>query len=103
MARAGMRISEVLNLTPDDIEERKLILQKTKSGIRGEVVYIPSKLQRRLNDYIRDNDIRSNEKVFPISYSTSWSMVLSGFQEQSECVIQATSLSLTNKIFTLAL
>lgn len=49
MARAGMRISEVLNLTPDDIDERKLILQKPKSGIRGEVVYIPSKLQRRLN------------------------------------------------------
>ncbi|MFT5701382.1 MAG: integrase/recombinase XerD [Desulforhopalus sp.] len=57
MAIAGMRISEVLNLTPGDIEERKLILQKPKSGIRGEVVYVPSKLQRRLHDYIRDNVI----------------------------------------------
>lgn len=57
MARAGMRISEFINHTPDDIEERKLILQKPKSGIRSEVVYIPSKLQRRLNDYIRDNDL----------------------------------------------
>ena len=75
MARAGMRISEVLNLTPNDVDERKLILQKPKSGIRGEVVYIPSKLQRRLNDYIRDNDIKADERVFPISYSTSWSMV----------------------------
>lgn len=28
MARAGMRISEVLNLTPNDIDERKLILRK---------------------------------------------------------------------------
>ncbi|MFT5702507.1 MAG: integrase/recombinase XerD [Desulforhopalus sp.] len=77
MARAGMRISEVLNLTPGDIEERKLILQKPKSGIRGEVVYVPSKLQRRLHDYIRDNVIASDERVFPISYSTSWSMVKS--------------------------
>ncbi len=75
MARAGMRISEVLNLSPNDIDDHKLILQKPKSGIRGEVVYIPSKLQRRLNDYIRDNDIRPDDKVFPISYSTSWSMV----------------------------
>jgi len=75
MARAGMRISEVLNFTPNDVDERRLILQKPKSGIRGEVVYIPSKIQRRLNDFIRDNDIEPDERVFPISYSTSWSMV----------------------------
>ena len=75
MARAGMRISEFLNLTPMDIEEHKLILQKPKSGRRGEVVYITSKLQRRLNDYVRDNEIMLNEYVFPISYSSAWSMV----------------------------
>jgi integrase/recombinase XerD len=75
MARAGMRISEVLNLTPMDIDEHKLILQKPKSGRRGEVVYIPNKVQRRLNDYVRDNEIMLTEYVFPISYSTSWSMV----------------------------
>jgi integrase/recombinase XerD len=75
MARAGMRISEVLNLTPNDVEERKLILQNPKSGRRGEVVYIPSKLQRRLIDYIRDYRIHLDERVFPISYSTSWAMV----------------------------
>lgn len=70
-----MRISEVLNLTPMDIDEHKLILQKPKSGRRGEVVYIPNKVQRRLNDYVRDNEIMLTEYVFPISYSTSWSMV----------------------------
>ncbi len=75
MARAGMRISEVLNLTPNDIDDRKLILQKPKSGRRGEVVYIPNKLQLRLIDYIRINGIRADQRVFPISYSTSWSMV----------------------------
>ena len=75
MARAGMRISEVLNLTPTDIDERKLILQKPKSGRRGEVVYITGKLHRRLIDYIRDEDIKPDDYVFPISYSTSWSMV----------------------------
>lgn len=75
MARAGMRISEVLNLTPMDIDERKLFLQKPKSGRQGEVVYIPSKLQHRLNDYIRDTNIKPDEYLFPISYSTSWSMV----------------------------
>jgi len=75
MARAGMRISEVLNLTPMDIDGCKLILQKPKSGRAGEIVYIPSKLQRRLGDYVRDNNIKPDEYVFPISYSTSWSMV----------------------------
>lgn len=75
MARAGIRISEVLNLTPMDMDEHKLILQKPKSGRRGEVVYIPNKLQHRLNDYVRDNEIMLTEYVFPISYSTSWSMV----------------------------
>ncbi|NNK92944.1 MAG: site-specific integrase [Desulfobacterales bacterium] len=75
MACAGMRISEVLNLTPNDVDERKLILQKPKSSRRGEVVYIPSKLQRRLNDYIRDHKVQPDKRVFPISYSTSWSMV----------------------------
>lgn len=75
MARAGMRISEVLNLTPTDIDERKLILQKPKSGRRGEVVYITGKLHRRLTDYIRDEDIKPDDYVFPISYSTSWAMV----------------------------
>ncbi len=53
----------------------KLILQKPKSGRRGEVVYIPGKLQRRLIDYVRDNEIMMNEYVFTISYSSSWSMV----------------------------
>jgi len=32
MARGGMRVGEVLKLTPRDIEERKLILTDPKSG-----------------------------------------------------------------------
>ena len=32
MARGGMRIGEVLKLTPDDIQDRKLLLKDTKSG-----------------------------------------------------------------------
>ena len=34
MARGGMRISEVLQLTPGDIEDRKLILKKSKEWQR---------------------------------------------------------------------
>ena len=39
MARGGMRIGEVLKLTPKDIEDRKLILRSPKSGKEREIVF----------------------------------------------------------------
>ena len=39
MARGGMRISEVLQLTPADIEDRKLTLRSPKSGKEREIVF----------------------------------------------------------------
>jgi integrase len=75
MARAGMRISEVLGLRPCDVEGRKLILRLPKSGKTKEVVYIPQKLSNRLRQYIRDKNIQSEERVFPISYPTARIMV----------------------------
>ena len=44
MARGGMRINEVLKLTPRDVDDRKLILHNPKSGKEVEVVYIPQKV-----------------------------------------------------------
>lgn len=38
MARGGMRIGEVLNLKPADIQERTLAVQNPKSGRVGESV-----------------------------------------------------------------
>ena len=35
MARGGMRVGEVLNLTPADIQERSLTIQNPKSGRAG--------------------------------------------------------------------
>ncbi len=57
MARGGMRIGEVLNLTPRDVEDRKLIICDPKSGREIEVVFIPRKVADRLNQYIRENGI----------------------------------------------
>jgi len=48
MARGGMRIGEVLNLRPCDIQERNLNIQSPKNGRPGEVVYVPRKLLVRL-------------------------------------------------------
>lgn len=75
MARAGMRINEVLNLKPKNIEGRKIKLITPKSGKGSEVVYIPQKLSNRLQDYILDNEIGSENKIFTIGYGTARLMV----------------------------
>lgn len=48
MARGGMRVGEVLNLKPADIEERSLVIQNPKSGRAEETVYVPRKVLVRL-------------------------------------------------------
>ena len=54
MARAGMRIGEVLKLTPGDLDDRTLRLQAPKSGRESELVFIHRKLSNRLKDYIKN-------------------------------------------------
>jgi integrase len=75
MARGGMRIGEVLNLRPCDIQERNLTIQNPKSGRTREVVYVPRKLLVRLTDYVKSDEIGSDDRIFPISYVAAWSMV----------------------------
>ena len=50
MARAGMRIGEVLKIRSDDIEDRKINLPDPKSGKESEVVFIPQKIADRLKN-----------------------------------------------------
>ena len=38
MARSGMRVGEVLKLTPNDILDRKLLLNDTKGGNEQDVL-----------------------------------------------------------------
>jgi integrase/recombinase XerD len=68
MARGGMRIGEVLKLTANDIEDRKVVIRGPKSGMQLEVVFIPQKVCARLKEYIRDKSIDINQRIFPISY-----------------------------------
>jgi len=71
MARGGMRIGEVLNLTPRDVEDRKLTIRDPKSGRPLEVVFIPKKVADRLNQYVRDKGIESDQRIFPITYAAA--------------------------------
>lgn len=76
MARGGMRIGEVLNLTPRDVEDRKLVICDPKSGREIEVVFIPRKVADRLDQYIRKNRIKPDKRIFPITYSAARNMVV---------------------------
>jgi integrase/recombinase XerD len=69
MARGGMRISEVLQLTPADIEDRRLTLSTPKSGKEREIVFIPQKVADRLREYINQKKIGLDRRIFPISYT----------------------------------
>jgi integrase/recombinase XerD len=75
MARGGMRIGEVLILTPGDIQESSLTIQNPKSGRPEETVYVPRKILVRLSEYIKANDFGTDDRIFPISYVAAWSMV----------------------------
>jgi integrase/recombinase XerD len=75
MTRGGMRIGEVLKLTLDDIEDRKLLLRKPKSGKEHEVVFIPQKLPNRLYSYAIKTCHDPSDRNFTISYEAARMMV----------------------------
>ncbi|UCF86282.1 MAG: site-specific integrase [Desulfobacteraceae bacterium] len=75
MARGGMRVSEVLNLTAADVAGRKLILRQPKSGREAEVVFIPQKVADRLTEYIKAKEISPSQRIFPITYAAARAVV----------------------------
>jgi len=72
MARGDIRVGEVLNLTPADIQERSLAFQNPKSGRTGETVYVSRKILLRIAAYTKAKDISRNDRIFPISYVGAW-------------------------------
>jgi integrase/recombinase XerD len=71
MARACMRVGEVLKLRPKDIEGRKAIIRDPKSGKEAEVAFLPQKVAERLKKYIADKGINPEESIFPITYAAA--------------------------------
>ncbi len=57
MARGGMRVGEVLKITPQNFGDRKVIIRDPKSGRDQEVVFIPQKLADRFKGYVQDKGI----------------------------------------------
>jgi len=71
-----MRVGEVLKLTPNDVEDRKIFIRDPKSGKEMEVVFIPIKVADRLKEYIQIKGIKPDEKIFPITYSAARMIVI---------------------------
>jgi integrase len=69
MARGGIRIGEVLQLTPGDVEGRKLVLRQPKSGKESEAVFVPKKVAVRLKQYIKERSIRPGKPIFRLTYA----------------------------------
>ena len=76
MARGAMRIVEVLNLTPSDVIDRKLVLREPKSGREAEMIFIPQKVADRLKGYIKSQNIGFQDRIFPICYEAARSVVM---------------------------
>lgn len=71
MARSGMRVGEVLKLTPMDIEDRKAIIRNPKSGREAEAVFLPHKVADRLRMYIREKEMKPGDRIFPLTYAAA--------------------------------
>ena len=71
MARACMRVGEVLKLRPKDIEDRKATIRDPKSGKEAEVAFLPQKVAKRLQEFISDNGIEPSGRIFPISHAAA--------------------------------
>jgi integrase len=74
-ARCGLRIGESLKIKASDVSDRKLILKEPKSGKESEVAFMPEQIAQRLRDYIKQEKLSPEDRVFPICYSTARTLI----------------------------
>ncbi|MEN6320034.1 MAG: hypothetical protein ABFD82_14920 [Syntrophaceae bacterium] len=58
-----------------DISERTITLREPKSGKESELAYMPENVSKKLAKYIKDNALQSDDRAFPVCYSTARSLV----------------------------
>lgn len=74
-ARCGMRIGEVLGLRASDVNGRRVVIRRPKSGREEESAFMPEAVAGRLNAYCEAHNILPDQRLFPICYSTARSLV----------------------------
>ncbi len=76
-ARCGLRIGETLKIKVSDAVDRRLILKEPKSGKESEVAFMPEQIANRLHDYIQQENLSPEDRIFPICYSTARALIKS--------------------------
>jgi integrase len=74
-ARCGLRIGESLKIKASDVSDRKLILRGPKSGTESEMAFMPEQIAKRVNDYIQQEGLSPEDRLFPICYSTARAVI----------------------------
>jgi len=74
-ARCGLRIGESLKIKVSDVSDRKLILRTPKSGKESEVAFMPEQIAKRVHDYIQQEGLSPEDRLFPICYATARAMI----------------------------
>ncbi len=54
-----------------DVVDRKLIVKEAKSGRESEVAFMLEQIAKRLHDYIQEEDLTPEDRIFPICYPTA--------------------------------
>ena len=75
MAKGGMRFGDVPKIRPVDVKDQKITLPDPKSCRESEIVFIPQKIADRLREYIQDKGIKTEQRIFPITYNAARVMV----------------------------
>ena len=70
-ARCGLRIGELLKIKVSDVSDRTITLREPKSGKESELAYMLENVSKKLAKYIKDNAMQSDDRPFPICYSTA--------------------------------
>jgi integrase len=76
-ARCGLRIGETLKIKVSDTVDRRIILKEPKSGKESEIAFMPEQIAKRLYDYIQQENLSPEDRIFPICYSTARALIKS--------------------------
>ena len=74
-SRCGLRIGELLKVKVSNVSDRTITLRNPKSGKETELAYMPENVSKKLSKYIKDNSLQSDDRPFPMCYSTARTLV----------------------------
>lgn len=75
MLLTGTRVSEVLGITPEDIDIRNRTIRIHGKGSRDRIVYPPRNLLRDIGDFVADYGIGRQNKIFTLTRQRVFAVV----------------------------